>query len=51
MCGCQDSFVCSRCQGTPFDPYYELEAPEPLTLAEFDVLVEQYVEPWSGEFA
>jgi hypothetical protein len=22
MCACSESFVCSRCKGTPFDPYY-----------------------------
>ena len=50
MCACDGSFVCSRCKGTPFDPNYLLDEPDPITPAEFDKLVEQYVEPWDGQW-
>lgn len=42
MCGCEGSFVCSKCKGTPFDPYYLLDEPEPLTEPFFAELVESH---------
>lgn len=38
MCSCEPGFTCSRCAGTPFDPRYEEDAHEPLTVADFDAL-------------
>lgn len=40
VCACEGSFVCSKCAGTPFDPRYEEDAPEPLTADDFDRLTE-----------
>ena len=40
MCACEPGFVCARCAGTPFDPRYEEDAYEPLTVDEFDRLTE-----------
>lgn len=42
MCACEGSFVCAACKGTPFDPRYLEDAPEPLTADEFDTLAEPY---------
>lgn len=38
MCACEPGFTCSRCAGTPFDPMYLFDEPDPITPAEFDVL-------------
>ena len=49
MCGCEGSFICSQCEGTPFSPYYEAEAYEPMDTAEFDELTRwPNGEPWEG---
>jgi hypothetical protein len=45
MCGCEASFVCSKCAGTPFDPNYEADAHEPMDTGEFDALVVERSEP------
>jgi len=50
VCACEPGFTCSRCRDTPFDPLYWTKEPDPLTPDEFDKLVEQYVEPWGGEW-
>jgi hypothetical protein len=42
MCGCEGSFVCSRCAGTPFDPRYMDDEPAELSLEQFeDLMVER----------
>ena len=49
MCACEGSFVCSKCEGTPFDYRYEADAFEPMDTAEFDELTRWPVgEWWSG---
>ena len=39
MCACEPGFVCRQCAGTPFDPNYLLDEPEPLSEGEFDDLL------------
>lgn len=29
MCACEPGYTCSRCVGTPLDPFYEDDAAEP----------------------
>lgn len=41
MCACEPGFTCSGCAGTPFDPMYLLDEPDPITPAEFDLLTER----------
>lgn len=36
MCACEPGFTCTRCVGTPFDPAYLDNAPEPVTPELFD---------------
>jgi len=45
MCGCEATFVCSKCKGTPFDPDYV--DVEPMDEAEFDLVIAQDTTPWS----
>ena len=40
MCACEPGFTCSRCAGTPFDPMYLFDEPDPLTEPEFAELAE-----------
>jgi hypothetical protein len=32
MCGCEPGFTCTRCQGTPADPFYLDDEPAPVEL-------------------
>ena len=51
MCGCDTSpgYICSQCQGTPFDPYYFLDEPDDVTAAEFEKLTAREVDGrWQG---
>jgi hypothetical protein len=42
VCACTHNFTCSRCAGTPFDPRYLDDEPEPLSLEQFeDLMVER----------
>lgn len=47
MCACEGSYVCSRCEGTPFSPYYEEDAHEPMADEMFDGLVADRSGPWT----
>lgn len=42
MCSCTWNFTCSRCAGTPFDPRYLEDEPEPVS---DDYFYEMAVEP------
>jgi len=49
VCACEPGFTCSKCAGTPFDPMYVFDEPEPMEVAEFDELTRWPVgEWWSG---
>ena len=48
MCSCEPGFTCSRCAGTPFDPRYEEDAAEPVTVEQFDDLSRWWVPTWEG---
>ena len=39
MCACEPGFVCRQCAGTPFDPNYLLDEPEPMSEEAFDDLL------------
>lgn len=38
MCACEPGFVCKQCAGTPFDPRYQEDASEPVSVGEFNDL-------------
>lgn len=48
MCSCEGSFVCKRCEGAPFDPYYWLTEPEPVSVEEFEQLSREGFTSWEG---
>lgn len=49
MCACSESFTCSKCAGTPYDPRYEEDAYEPMSEPDFDnLLAERFDGIWSG---
>ena len=49
MCSCEGAFVCARCSGTPFDPRYEEDAAEPVTVEEFEQMSrDPFSEIWQG---
>jgi len=41
MCACNESFVCSRCKGTPFDPAYYDDEPGPMSEEAFGDLMHE----------
>ena len=41
MCACDWNYTCLSCRGTPFDPHYLDDEPEPLTEPDFSALVDE----------
>jgi hypothetical protein len=49
VCACEGSYVCSKCEGTPFSPHYEADAHEPLDEPAFaELAAEPFRESWQG---
>lgn len=48
VCACSHDFVCSKCAGTPFDPRYEEDEHEPMSLDEFEDLTREPFTRWKG---